>query len=845
MTDPLGHTTRYTYDAQDNLTAVELPDGTVASATYNALHQPVEVAEPDGTVWRHAYDDRGNLTQTTDPGGAVTHYGYDERGHLTAITDALGNAQHLVCDAAGLPTAVTDALGHTTRIRRDAFGRAMEITDPLGHTTRMGWTTEGRPSWRENSEGARETWVWDGEGNLLRHTDPAGGTTRHTAGPFDSAATRTDPDGARYAFSYDTEMRLTRVTDPQGRDWVYQYDAAGHLIAETDFNGAALTYEVDPLGRLVARTNAEGQTLRYKRDPLGRVTEQRDETTGEVTSFTYDAAGELTAATGPGAELELSRDALGRVVSETVNGRTTTFAYDPLGRCTGRTTPSGLTSSWRYDAEGRPAELVTDHGGLAFTHDEAGRETERRTGALLLRQSWDRADRLTGQVAHAGSALLQHRDYAYRPDGHVTEIRELASGTRRFTLSPFGRVTGVSAHGWRETYAYDATGNVTTAEAPDHPAPGKRTVEGTLLHRTGRTSYTHDAAGRRTSKTVRLLNGQKRTWTYTWNAEDRLTSATTPDGAVWTYTYDPLGRRISKAGPDGTTLSFSWDGTRLAEQTTTGGRTTTWDYAPGTHRPVAQTDHTPLIHEPGTSLLTKLTEPTAVRPRFQTVLTDLAGTPTELITPAGDITWQLRTTLWGTPLPGTTPADTHTCPLRFPGQYADPETDLHYNYFRYYDPETARYLACDPLGLGPAPNPYLYVTSPLIETDPLGLASCGNASVPKEPPKVPGGAANAAHAAKLKNYYSQAAKYGKGSHRELPDGRYRFYGDVKEAQKPGVIAGRRLVREWDPDSGRTRIWHESVDHEGRVRIVRPDVAVTGGKKVHYRFDEHGNFTGTF
>ncbi|WP_245172962.1 RHS repeat-associated core domain-containing protein, partial [Streptomyces achromogenes] len=61
-------------------------------------------------------------------------------------------------------------------------------------------------------------------------------------------------------------------------------------------------------------------------------------------------------------------------------------------------------------------------------------------------------------------------------------------------------------------------------------------------------------------------------------------------------------------------------------------------------------------------------------------------------------------------------------PLRFPGQYYDPETGLHYNYFRHYDPETARYLTPDPLGLAPAPNSASYVHNPLAWSDPLGLA---------------------------------------------------------------------------------------------------------------------------
>lgn len=49
----------------------------------------------------------------------------------------------------------------------------------------------------------------------------------------------------------------------------------------------------------------------------------------------------------------------------------------------------------------------------------------------------------------------------------------------------------------------------------------------------------------------------------------------------------------------------------------------------------------------------------------------------------------------------------------------------------------------------------------------------------------------------------------------------------------------------DPATDATRIWQETVDHSRRVRIVRPDVKVTGGKKVHYLFDAQGNFIGTF
>ncbi|MEV6488278.1 RHS repeat-associated core domain-containing protein, partial [Actinoplanes sp. NPDC051633] len=94
-------------------------------------------------------------------------------------------------------------------------------------------------------------------------------------------------------------------------------------------------------------------------------------------------------------------------------------------------------------------------------------------------------------------------------------------------------------------------------------------------------------------------------------------------------------------------------------------------------------------------------------------------------------------------------------------------------------------------------------------------------------------------------FLDQAAKYGEAGARQLPDGRVRFYGGTTPARTPGEMAGRRLVREWNPDTGATRVWHETLDHGGNVRIVRPDVRVTDGSKVHYMFGVDGNYTGSW
>ena len=725
-TDPLGTTTGYEYDDLGNLLAVRFPDGSGSILEYDQWSQPVAVAGPDGAMWRYVYDSKGNRISEYDPAGGVTRYEHDQRGGLTAIIDPLGAVTRVESDEAGLPTVLADPADGVTRLERDAFGRVVAVTDPVGGVTRLGWTIEGKLAWRTSATGGTELWTYDGEGNLTSYTDADGRVTRTEYSHLDLPSAQTGPDGARMELRYDTGMRLTTVINPDGLTWHYQHDPAGRLISETDFNGRTLRYERDAAGRLAARTNGAGQTVHYHRDVAGNVIEQRAD--AGQTTFAYDPAGRLLRAVNADATLEYTYDVLGRVLSETCNGQPVVSSYDMAGQRVGRRTPAGVDSAWAFDPAGRPDSLRNSEQMLVFAHDGAGREIRRRIGdAATLTQRWDADHRLTAQSVWntAGQAQpggpVQYRAYTYSQASDVLAIADHLTGDRRFDMDPVGRITAVDGRQWTERYRYDATGNLTGASVPAAGGDSAGTLgySGTLIRHAGHYSYTHDGQGRITARRAKSLSGKVRSWAFTWDAEDRLTQVVTPDGHHWRYRYDPIGRRIAKEhyAEDGTTLlettAFTWDGPVLIEQATQRPgeppRTTTWDYEPGSFTPLTQTERTGLRDAPQAE----------VDQRFYAIITDLIGTPSELIGPGGDLAGHQLHTLWGRTTWATDGAST---PLRFPGQYADAETGLHYNNHRYYDPITGAYLTPDPLGLTPAPNPHTYVPNPTVLVDPLGLA---------------------------------------------------------------------------------------------------------------------------
>ena len=98
--------------------------------------------------------------------------------------------------------------------------------------------------------------------------------------------------------------------------------------------------------------------------------------------------------------------------------------------------------------------------------------------------------------------------------------------------------------------------------------------------------------------------------------------------------------------------------------------------------------------------------------------TDQIGTPLEMTDAEGQIVWQAKYRAWGA-IDAMVVNEVEQN-LRFQGQYFDDETGLHYNTFRYYDPEVGRFTTQDPIGLLGGENLYQYAPSPVGWVDPWG-----------------------------------------------------------------------------------------------------------------------------
>ena len=713
-TNPNGAITRHEYDEQGNRYKVIDPNGYAYFFTVNNNHLTLKLTDPSGNSWERRYDSANRLVFMQDPLGSRWTIDYDQHGNAICVTSPTGAYKRNIFSANGLLIETTDWKGNPALFTYDHFGRLIERTGSLSETLKVRYDSLGHPIEITMPDGSTNCFTFDSGGNLATATDGNGHTAWYRYGPCHQLLEKTDRLGGKVHYQWGTEPNhLEILINETGDIYSFTYDAVGRVVREKAFDGREQIFQYDLAGRCVATINGNGEKITFSRDIVGNLLELQLPD-GSKSFFQYDSSGNLISAVNDASEVRFDRDSLGRVLRETQGNLFVESRYDFLGNLVYTATNFGHETTYKVDANGMLAKLAMVGGeSIEFLRNARGQEiTRRMPGNFRLDQQFDQVGRLIEQrvsrgVLYPSNTLgiptdksLVHRRYAYDRSGAMKSLDDKRWGQVDYILDPVQRLLhAVRTRGVSEHFAYDSRGNMTSKVTSGAITTLNSLVYGPgncLLEKDG-TKYYYDKQGRLTRKIEVRPGAQDREWFYSWNALDQLSSLCTPEGELWRYSYDALGRRIAKTGP-GKTVQYVWDRDVIVHEIEDQDYVSAWIFDPNSTIPLAKVQNG----------------------RLYCVIPDHHGTPSELLDVHGRIVWSAVYSIWGEA--DVKQDDGVDCAIRFQGQWYDAESGLHYNCFRYYDPQVGRFISPDPANLLGGLNTYAYCTNPIVGIDPLGLA---------------------------------------------------------------------------------------------------------------------------
>ncbi|QSI04682.1 RHS repeat-associated core domain-containing protein [Treponema pedis] len=417
--------------------------------------------------------------------------------------------------------------------------------------------------------------------------------------------------------------------------------------------------------------------------------------------------GLLKAARNADSIVEFDRDAMGNITRETCNGHEITSRYDILGRRTHTASSSGADIATELDSLGNITGIEAQGWQATIDYDRQGLEIQRTlSGGLTSRTRRDKLGRVRYQNAVSNGHTHLDREYRWGTDDRLAKIIDLKTNeTTAFEYNDRGFLTRAVYGGKEEVWrTADKLGNL--YESPDFT---DRIYYNSRLEHDSKRSwyYYYDCEGNLILKSPFHRQGKKpdTSWgiccySYEWNANGSLKSVTTPStGKKIFFKYDAFGRRISKSYGNREFL-YIWDKNVLLHEIKKEGKQedeiTTWVFQ----------GFTPVAKIQGD--------------KSYSIISDHLGTPLQAIDTQGNKVWERELDIYGRIRKEK--GEKGFCCFLYQGQYFDSETDLCYNRYRYYSPDTGTYISQDPIGLaGGNPTIYGYVKDPNSWIDVFGL----------------------------------------------------------------------------------------------------------------------------
>jgi len=552
-----------------------------------------------------------------DPAGMdITQTGYDGMGHIMTVTNPYRSTSDTTY---GVTTFTYDSLGRTL-LQQQPDGSSLQwcydgVKTVQTNCGKTNLSSKSSYTWVDQYDevGNHRQQVSDGLGRLVAVMEPNSSNTPafETDYGYDShnnlvqvdqygGAVGNAGDRAR-SFSYDSLSRLLTATNPETGTIGYSYDADSNVVTKTDARSIVTTYGYDVLNRMTSKTYSDGSPgVTYNYDQTSSWAGALSNTIGRLS----EAITGLTA--GMWADRLYSYDPMGRVSaipeafpSEAGNaGHTTSFTYDAAGEVSSITYPDGRVIAESWDGGGHLSQVADGSlSGYSYLTTSSGYWPNGSPEAIFHGDGVADGYRLNNRLqtigigpvhigadapgTYTGNNVLSGKVYCYGPaataaqtaalpcpslgsqnNGNVLQIldRLISNNSQAASYDTLNRIAGFTngTGSMMQTYTIDPWGNMTMAGTASSGlsfagASNNRDTSGTLGY---------DASGNVTS-----ANNGISTATYTYDGESR---ALTAIGGSVSYVYDGEGNRVRKNAGGSFTEYMQYGGQTLAEKNADG-----------------------------------------------------------------------------------------------------------------------------------------------------------------------------------------------------------------------------------------------------------------------------------
>lgn len=755
--DANGGITRYRYNVFEELEVTINPEGYTRKTICDDFGFPVRITDENGEDTWLQYDNNHNLTSLRTPEGRQLTWKYDEQDRLVSRTTMNGQTirysykdglLHTITDGQGRVYTLLfsshyelESLVFPNGLSRHWFydnrGRLIEATDIKGNITRYAYDRADNLIRLEEPDGNVHHFEYDAMGNMIHAKDNIR-EVKFTYGALGILKSR-EQERHRITFGYNSELQLRRIGNEAGENYFFELDGLGQVITETGFDGLRREYERDGSGRVTRVNRPGGKWTEYLYDGLDNILKE-EQYDGETALYAYDKDGLLIKAENSENKLRFTRDKkTGLVIEEKQGEYTVNRTYDNEGNCTRITSNLGADIRHTYDQEGNLQSMQAGENWQAsWVRDNTGLEVQRTYSSnVIVKTERDRFGREVRKSVRAGGIERGAYRYEWGIAGRLlAKENELTGTLMRYDYDRFDFLIRQEMTNGSETDVIyrvpDFVGNLfETPEKKDRKyGPGGRLLEdpscfyhyddeGNLIFREFKelqdNAVPHDRKRMEKERGIRCL-ATGMGWLYEWASNGMLKKVIRPDGRPVEFRYDALGRRTAKRY-FGKVTRWVWDGNVPLHE---------WCYKAIGLQSYEEENIPP--KEPTEDITTWVFEADTFVPAAKiqggkqySIVTDYLGTPVQMYDGQGNKTWDCTLDIYGKVF-AVDKGTEFDCPFRFQGQYADEETGLYYNRFRYYLPHIGMYFTPDPIRIvGNNPTLYGYVFDNNMQIDPLGL----------------------------------------------------------------------------------------------------------------------------